>query len=572
MNTNDELIFANEEIESTIESLNSHWSILVVDDDKEVHAVTKLALNDFEFNDKKLNLVSAYSAKEAKDILSINSAFAVVFLDVVMESNEAGFEVVDFIRDYLKNSLIRIIIRTGQPGYAPEQEIIDQYDINDYKEKTELTITKLYTTTRTALSQYKQIIELEKKKNEIYEHMIRDSITNLFSRPKLYNDLSELEKVGLILLDVDSFSTINNAYGYDIGDRILIEISEILKSEIEEQALIYRVESDKFILLFREKNDTYLEDVAFRIKKRFAEHQFKIDDLTIIINISMGIVNYPHDNLLQKSEIAINASREKQDNKIEFYSEKIDSIKTINNNLVWSKRLSNAISSNDILTYFQPIVDCKTEKIVKYEALVRLNYEGEIYSPFHFLGAAKNAGLLTKITDIVFRQSCKAFSNNHYNFSVNITNFDLMDKSFVKNVLVHCKDFNVNPSRISIEILEDSSIGKNAQAQNTLKELKKAGFLISIDDFGIEYSNFSQLNSLEVDNIKIDGSFIKNITTDKNSQYITEAIVSYTKYIDVKTIAEFVHSREVFEKIKELGVDYAQGYYFGQPQPELVIP
>ncbi len=108
-----------------------------------------------------------------------------------MESNDAGLKIVDFIRNNLKNSLIRIIIRTGQPGYAPEEEIINKYDINDYKEKTELTTTKLYTTTRTALCQYKQLSELENKKNELYQNLITDPITNLYSREKLYQDLKK---------------------------------------------------------------------------------------------------------------------------------------------------------------------------------------------------------------------------------------------------------------------------------------------------------------------------------------------------------------------------------------------
>ncbi len=570
---NDELIFAFEDTDIPTEQIqNNYWSILVVDDDKEVHAVTRLALNNFEYDNKKLNLLSAYSAKEAKLLLAENSDFAVVLLDVVMESNEAGFEVVNHIRNTLENRLMRIIIRTGQPGHAPEQEVINQYDINDYKEKTELTITKLYTTTRTALSQYKQLTELENKKNEIYENMIRDSVTNLYSRTKLYSDLNELDKVGLILLDIDSFSTINNSYGYDVGDTILIEIANLLRDNLKDNELIYRIESDKFILLFQDKTDDYLEQLALDIKKIFFKHHFEINGMTINLDISMGIVNYPQDNLLQKSEIAINASREKQDNKIEFYSEKIDAIKTINNNLLWSKRLSDAINLDNIIAYYQPIVDCKTEKIVKYEALARLSYEGEIYSPFHFLGAARNAGLLTKITKAIFRQACQTFSNNDYYFSVNITNHDLMDKNFSNTLLAYCEEFKVNPSRISIEILEDANVSKNIQAKNTLKELKTSGFLLSIDDFGVEYSNFSQISSLEIDSIKIDGSFIKDITTNKNYEYITESIVRFTKYINVKTVAEFVHSKEVFEKIKELDIDYAQGYYFGKPEKELVIP
>lgn len=571
MNINDDLIFAEEENNNSIfNDDKSSWSILIVDDDEEVHAVTKLALHDFEYDNKQLNLVSAYTAKQAKELLQEENNFAFILLDIVMESSDAGLKIIDFIRNELNNKLIRIIIRTGQPGYAPEQEIINLYDINDYKEKTELTATKLFTTTRTALSQYKQLSELENKKNEIYHHLITDSITSLYSRAKLYSDLNELNEIGLILVDIDSFSTINNAYGFPVGDIILITIADILQKSIKETNLIYRIESDNFILLFQNKSDEYLLEIALRIKSILSDYPFKIDDLTLFINVSIGIANYPNDNLLQKSEMAINASREKQDNKIEFYSENLETIKTINNNLFWSKKLTKAINSNNIIAYFQPIIECKTRKIVKYETLVRLVFEDTVYSPIHFLGAARNAGLLTKITKIVVEQACKVFSKNDLEFSVNITDHDLMDKNFPTFLESCCKKYNILKNKVSLEILEEASISKNIQAQKNLKKLKTLGFLLSIDDFGVEYSNFSQLKYLDIDSVKIDGSFIKDIDTNKNSQYITESILSYTKHIKVKTVAEFVHSEEVFNQINKLGVDYAQGYYFGKPQKDLI--
>ncbi len=486
-----------------------------------------------------------------------------------MESNDAGIKVIEHIRNELNNKLIRIIIRTGQPGYAPEEEIINLYDINDYKEKTELTTTKLYTTARTALAQYKQLSELQKKTDELYHHLITDSITNLYSREKLYQDLEKLDNVGLLLIDIDSFSTINNAYGYSIGDSILKKVAKVLNENNLDTKQIYRIESDNFVLLYQNKSDDFLLETALKIKNALVNKEFNIDDLTLLINISIGIANNPHNNLLQKAEIAVFASRQKQDNKIEFYSEELNTIKVINNNLLWSKRLTKAINSNNIITYFQPIIECKTQKIVKYETLVRLVYEDEVYSPFHFLGAARNAGLLTQITKIVFEQACKKFENNDLDFSVNITDHDLMNTDFANMLMSYCEKYNIQTNRISLEILEEESISKNIQALKNLTKLRELGFLLSIDDFGVEYSNFSQLKYLDIDSVKIDGSFIKDIDTNKYSKYVAQSILSYTSKINVKTVAEFVHSKEVFEEIKELGVDYAQGYYFGKPESEL---
>ncbi|MCX6073304.1 MAG: ATP-binding protein [Campylobacterales bacterium] len=162
----DELLFAEEEVNAPSQTETDRWNILVVDDDAGVHSFTKLALNDFILSRKTLAITSAYSAKEAIEILKKQS-FAVILLDIVMETDHAGFDVVEFLRKELKDPLTRIIIRTGQPGKAPERFVIDNYDINDYKEKTELTTDRLYTTMRTALTQYRQIVDLQNSKNKI---------------------------------------------------------------------------------------------------------------------------------------------------------------------------------------------------------------------------------------------------------------------------------------------------------------------------------------------------------------------------------------------------------------------
>jgi signal transduction histidine kinase len=153
---NDELIFANE-VESESTSTERAWKILIVDDDEDIHTVTKLALDGVVVNNRGLTFVSAYSAAEAKELLAKHTDIALVFLDIVMEHNLAGLDVVDFIRKKLHNDRVRVIIRTGEPGSAPEQMIIDNYDINDYKEKTELNAKRLYTTVRSSLLQYQQL-------------------------------------------------------------------------------------------------------------------------------------------------------------------------------------------------------------------------------------------------------------------------------------------------------------------------------------------------------------------------------------------------------------------------------
>jgi len=167
---NDEILFADEREtdvpltaqKSLPESGSaSTWKVLIVDDEEEVHAVTKLVLKDFSYDKKGLSLIHAYSAAEARELIAQHPDTAIVFLDVVMERNDSGLEVVRYIREVLQNALVRIILRTGQPGQAPAEKVIVEYDINDYKEKTELTAEKLFTTMVATLRSYRDILTIE---------------------------------------------------------------------------------------------------------------------------------------------------------------------------------------------------------------------------------------------------------------------------------------------------------------------------------------------------------------------------------------------------------------------------
>ena len=193
----DDFLFAEDEDEEIIEELGS-WKILIVDDEPEVHAVTKLALNDFILDDKCLEFVSVYSGEEAKSYFRQHDDVAVVLLDVVMETDEAGLDVAEYIREQLHNHFTRIILRTGQPGQAPEREVIINYDINDYKSKTELTAQKLFTVMIAALRSYRDIMVIEESRaglekiinaSAVFHSLCRAIYARHHSAIDLYNGL-----------------------------------------------------------------------------------------------------------------------------------------------------------------------------------------------------------------------------------------------------------------------------------------------------------------------------------------------------------------------------------------------
>lgn len=565
--SDDDLLFAPEEEDLT---LNSPWTILVVDDDAEIHSFTKLALRNFSFDRRSIRILSAYSAKEAVDILKEHNDIAIVLLDVVMETASAGLDLVEIIRKTLNNPTIRIIIRTGQPGVAPERYVIDHYDINDYKEKTELTSDRLYVTIRSALSQYKQLIELLNKKNEIYHALITDSLTGLGNRVKLNYDLDTGEPMSLILLNIDSFSMINEIYGFDVGDNMLIQFSTILKEISDPTWEVYRLEADIYAILTCFKRTRDLQEEVQKIQNIITKRTFLIKDIEHRINVTIGVVEHDIGNMIQKAEIALREARKVSRNRIQIYSDDLGIIKQIEQNTIWTKWIKDALDNDKILAYFQPIVDCKTGKVVEYETLVRLERNGTVYTPYHFLATARYAGLLYQITQRMMEQACAKFSGTSLSFSINITDQDLIEPHFVDFVEETRKRHGIEPNQIYFEILEESSILSNPVAENHLHTLTSMGYRLCLDDFGVQCSNFAQLGDLKLDIIKIDGTYIKDIHLNQKSQTITESILFFTHKIGVKTVAEFVHNAEVYEIVKSMGIDYAQGYFLGEPKPDLL--
>jgi EAL domain-containing protein (putative c-di-GMP-specific phosphodiesterase class I) len=230
--------------------------------------------------------------------------------------------------------------------------------------------------------------------------------------------------------------------------------------------------------------------------------------------------------------------------------------------------LKNAIKRDDILVYFQPIFENTTGKINKYECLIRVcNRDGEILSPASFLNVVKETRLYADITEIMIRKSISIMENTPYEFSINLSIGDLIDKkfnNFIREIFHRNRGI---AKRITFEIVESEGIENYQVVHDFIHEMKEYGCKMAIDDFGAGYSNFEHILRLDVNYLKIDSSMIKNIDTDIYSQIIVETIVNFVKKLDIEIIAEFVHSEKIFHKVKALGVDYSQGYYIGKPKP-----
>ncbi len=400
-----------------------------------------------------------------------------------------------------------------------------------------------------------------------------DSITGLPNKEKLCLDFRTDNKKfsEVILLNIDNFSQINATYGYVAGDSALKQIGLFL-SEITKEN-IYRGNGDEFLILLDSFSQEEALELAHLIKHKIYSKRFKINESSLRITFSMGIVSIKENDMelpYAKAQLALGDIRKLHKNAVGHY---YDDLETQNYKVQmheWANKVKLALDFDLLVPYYQAIVDAKTGEIDKYECLARIVEQDKPISPFRFIEPARIAGMVTEITKRMILKSFENFSNKPtIQFSINITDDDFKEEYLIDYLQEMCKKYNIKSSQVVLEVLENISDYDADHAISQMDELKSLGYIISIDDFGAESSNFARVQKLQIDFIKIDGAFIKDIAQNQNSLIITKTIIFYAKNMGIKTIAEFVHNEETYDIVKELGVDYVQGYYLHEPSKDI---
>ncbi|MBF0538089.1 MAG: EAL domain-containing protein [Nitrospirae bacterium] len=405
---------------------------------------------------------------------------------------------------------------------------------------------------------------------ELQQKAITDSLTGLYNRNRLIEDLeknADVEK-SVLLINIDDFSQINNVYGMRIGDMVLKLVAGIIKKLKPDNAYLYRISGDEFLLMIVSPYDNQQHEIAHRLKDYVNNNYINIvgEELYIKITFTIGLDTNIEEVVVRHATVAFMEAREQGKNRVQVYSPDSLTEQHYKNNLYWANELKKAIERHDIIPYFQPIIDNSTGKISKFEALVRMkDSTGAIISPIYFLEPARKTGIFTSITKIMIDKTFEYFRDKPYEFSINLTDFDFKEGFLLDYLRQQSRQFNIHPSRVVLEILEGISMKGTKDTIEQINDLCALDFKIAIDDFGTEYSNFSRLLELQVDYIKIDGSFIKGIATNKNSRKIVKSITDFAHSINTGVIAEYVHCKEVQDIVLELGIDYSQGYHFSEP-------
>jgi len=411
-----------------------------------------------------------------------------------------------------------------------------------------------------------EITDIVNKQKKIETLLKTDSLTGLYNRFYLNEIINDIdEKASIALIDINSFHEINDFYGDNVGDSVIVELSKIIKKRLAPKYSLFHLSGDEFIVFNKGVPRELFINEMIETNNFLNTKTLKVDDKTFYLNTTMSL-SFDTKNLLSSVHMAKTFAKQ---NGLTFniYSEDNPLEKEYKSNLIWSSRIKKAIQNDRITVFFQPIVDTNTKEIIRYESLVRMiSEDGDVISPFFFLDKAKKSNQYTKITKIVIEKSIKAVSKYDIACSINLTIEDILSqdvKEFIFDKLDNCKKCE----NITFELVESEGIDNFDEVNEFITTIKSYGCKLAIDDFGTGYSNFEYLLKLNADVIKIDGSLIKEIDKNQDHYDIVKTIVSFAKIKNLGVVAEFVSSPEIHDKIIELDIDYSQGYLFSEPKP-----
>jgi diguanylate cyclase (GGDEF)-like protein len=725
----DDLVFLDEPVSpvgtTDHPSAQHAWRVLIIDDDADVHTATTFALNNLEMQHRPLTFLHAYSAAEARQLLKHESDIAVILLDVVMEHDDAGLKLVRYIREERGMTDTRIILRTGQPGYAPEMDAIRDYDINDYKTKSELTRIKLFTAVTAAIRSYEQIRAinasrrgldlivqasneltalqglqnfgagvlkqlaglLETKPNGLLcvqddaresdhqyfivastgdyaaltnkpladvgdAHVIQtmkrainerrniyadtfaalyftgnagrefgaylttdspidevdqrlldvfcsnvsvgldnvmlvtrlhnfafyDPLCKLPNRTKLAQILNETlasptkDQFVLAFVDIDHFSETNDALGHGFGDLLLLAVAARLQERLGDRLTLGRVGGDAFSLLGPESqvNPQTILDLF--------STPFSIDGESLQLSATVGLVRLSDytgsgADALKDADIALKRAKLQQRSGHFYFSSSmgVDSRERVR----MMHALRNSFEERRLFVVYQPQINLTTKQPIGAEALLRWQTpDGKFVAPDKFIPLAEYSGLIIELGEWVMRTACSELVRlrengfTDFTMSINVSMVQFRHPRFLETIKLALEVTKAPAKFIELEITESMAMEDPNFLIETLNQIRETGVSIAIDDFGTGFSSLSHLQQLKVDRIKIDRSFVSEITYSARGSSIAEMIIQLGRNLELPVIAEGVENERQSEILTSLGCPFAQGFLFARPMTQ----
>jgi len=568
----------------------------------------------FDDHSKPLRIVGTYvnidKQKQTEQLrlaaaaFETNDAIMIVNADEqIIKVNNAFCQITGFSHDEVKDQNPKLL-QSGIHGHDFYEDMWDclndtghwQGEVWNRRKDGQIFIAWLNITTQynddnsvnSRVAVFSDITEKKRSEELIWKQANFDPLTTLPNRRMFFDRLSQEIKLAtrankslaLLFLDLDHFKEINDTMGHGQGDKLLQEVANRLKQLVRSSDTIARLGGDEFTAILPQIDNTrQVELVADKMLKALAK-PIMLDQQEIYISASIGATLYPQDGdnsdqLIQNADQAMYAAKERGRNQMHYFTPSMQKEALRRVELV--QNLRHAISTQEFELYYQPIIDMQTGAVHKAEALIRWNHQGKIIMPDEFISIAEESGLIHEIGNWTIQQAINQVSqwrtefDPQFQVSINTSPLHYEDNnlnnSTLDNWLIRIEQAGISGEAIAIEITEGLLMDQSPETQQKLLKLRDANIQVSLDDFGTGHSSLAYLNRFDIDYLKIDRSFVRDLQQQSNDLALCNAIIVMAHTLGLKVIAEGIETEQQRELLTNAGCDFAQGFLYSKPIP-----
>ena len=413
-----------------------------------------------------------------------------------------------------------------------------------------------------------------------------DPLTGLCNRKRFAEEVDRAlavshryRRMGAVLVvDLDQFKYVNDTAGHQAGDLLLNVVGHALARVVRSVDTLARLSSDEFAILVPETSEAGAVELAKKISAEIEGIAFPIDGSRHRIGASIGIALFPQEGVdaaevLAAADLAMNQAKEAGRGRWHLYSSKTQARRLMHDSVYWKNRVEQALAQDRFVMYYQPILHLESGEVTHYEALLRmLDADGTPIPPGKFIPACERTGLIHAVDNAVIEKVVAQLgrltpSLPETRMHINVSAYAFGNPEFVHNLRQTLEDHEVAPDRVVLEVTETATVADFAAARALMEEIRRLGCSLALDDFGVGFSSLGYLKELPVDYVKIDGSFIRRLHESRDDQILVRAMGEVARGFGKKIVAEYVENQTILDLLGDYGIDFAQGYAIGKPQP-----
>jgi diguanylate cyclase (GGDEF)-like protein len=422
--------------------------------------------------------------------------------------------------------------------------------------------------------------------NQILYLAERDPLTGLYNRHRFQEELVRMltggerrqRRVALLFFDIDEFKHVNDNFGHRAGDALLIRVAGEVSAQVRRNELFARLGGDEFAILAPDISDEDASAFADRIVRAIGRIPFSFEGNNLRLTCSLGLAVYPDhaataEDLVAHADAAMYQAKEAGKNTWRMYRKDSGASRQMIERLSWNERIEDALEHHLLRLHFQGVFACGDLELRHVEALVRMVDRADperVIMPGSFIPVAEKTGKILDIDRWVIAACVRALARQPKvgAIALNISGRSLSEPGLPHFIIDELQRHAVHPGRLIVEVTETSAVSDLHDAQRLIDALRQAGCRVCLDDFGSGFSSFTYLKHLDVDMLKIDGQFIRDLPADRSNQVFVRAMVDVARGLRKTTVAECVEDAHTLEMLRAFGVDYAQGYHLEMPQAQ----